>query len=203
MESFDLCVGDKLWYINKFSGELEAVYVMLVEGEFFSVTYKGKPYILPLYAIGTRLFLDMGDAWLSWYEKHLPEPEKEVQKKSIKKRAKPNPATKVSSVKELSDVLLRCAECGRKFVWTVGEQEFYREKGYTRPRTCSRECRERRNQTRVRNEWRRELHDAMQPSEPYRTGSNAKNPIHVSGGVVAEISEWTEECMEKGYTNIF
>ena len=35
---------------------------------------------------------------------------------------------------------LTCEECGKQFVFTKGEQEFYEEKGFTPPKRCK-ECR--------------------------------------------------------------
>ncbi|MCF7845765.1 MAG: zinc-ribbon domain containing protein [Candidatus Peribacteraceae bacterium] len=35
---------------------------------------------------------------------------------------------------------LTCEECGKDFVFTQGEQEFYEEKGFTPPKRCK-ECR--------------------------------------------------------------
>ncbi|MDQ7093587.1 zinc-ribbon domain containing protein [Desulfosporosinus sp. PR] len=40
------------------------------------------------------------------------------------------------------DKTLICKECGREFIWTAGEQEFYAEKGFANePKRCK-ECRE-------------------------------------------------------------
>ena len=45
------------------------------------------------------------------------------------------------------DKTLVCKECGREFVFTAGEQEFYAEKGFAHePQRC-RECRQARNGT--------------------------------------------------------
>ena len=42
------------------------------------------------------------------------------------------------------DKTLICQECGKEFIWTAGEQQFYAEKGFTNePKRCS-ECREKR-----------------------------------------------------------
>ncbi|HWP95357.1 MAG TPA: zinc-ribbon domain containing protein [Syntrophomonadaceae bacterium] len=39
------------------------------------------------------------------------------------------------------DKTLVCADCGREFTFTIGEQEFYQEKGFeNEPKRC-RECR--------------------------------------------------------------
>lgn len=38
------------------------------------------------------------------------------------------------------DVPLTCQECGRTFVWTVGDQRYYFKKGRPTPRYC-RDCR--------------------------------------------------------------
>ena len=42
-------------------------------------------------------------------------------------------------VKE-ADIILNCRQCGRDFLFTKAEQEFYKEKGFERPRRCK-ECR--------------------------------------------------------------
>ena len=40
------------------------------------------------------------------------------------------------------DITLKCKECGRDFVFTAGEQEFYAEKGFqNQPQRCK-ECRQ-------------------------------------------------------------
>ena len=41
---------------------------------------------------------------------------------------------------EDADIKLTCRQCGREFVFTKGEQEFYELKGFTHPRRCQ-ECR--------------------------------------------------------------
>jgi hypothetical protein len=38
------------------------------------------------------------------------------------------------------DATLRCADCGRDFVWSAGEQAYYQEQGYPQPKRCK-ECR--------------------------------------------------------------
>jgi len=38
------------------------------------------------------------------------------------------------------DKTLNCEECGKDFIFTAGEQEFYEEKGFTPPKRCP-ECR--------------------------------------------------------------
>jgi CxxC-x17-CxxC domain-containing protein len=42
------------------------------------------------------------------------------------------------------DQVLKCIECGDEFVFTAGEQDFYREKGLTHAPTRCRRCRENR-----------------------------------------------------------
>lgn len=45
---------------------------------------------------------------------------------------------------ELKDKTLTCKECGTEFAFTVGEQEFYAERGFTNePQRCK-ECRDKR-----------------------------------------------------------
>lgn len=54
------------------------------------------------------------------------------------------------------DEKLTCEDCSCEFVFTVGEQEFYAEKGLTnKPKRCQ-ECRKARKQTR-----KKKLYDAV------------------------------------------
>jgi hypothetical protein len=44
--------------------------------------------------------------------------------------------------------LINCFECGNDFVFTIGEQEFFKSKGYSDPKrcvTCRRKKREQRD----------------------------------------------------------
>ena len=44
------------------------------------------------------------------------------------------------------DKLLRCCDCGQGFVFTAGEQAYYKSKGLSEPKRCK-QCRELRKQT--------------------------------------------------------
>ena len=41
----------------------------------------------------------------------------------------------------MSEQRLTCADCGREFTFSAGEQDYYRERGYTPPKRCK-DCRE-------------------------------------------------------------
>ena len=43
----------------------------------------------------------------------------------------------------LTDKLKRCLECGKKFIFAIGEQEWFAQRGFEDPRRCK-ECREKR-----------------------------------------------------------
>jgi len=43
------------------------------------------------------------------------------------------------------DKTLTCATCGKAFLWSAAEQEFYREHDFSEPRHCH-DCREKRKQ---------------------------------------------------------
>lgn len=40
------------------------------------------------------------------------------------------------------DQTLVCKECGKQFVWTAGEQEFYKQKGFDNPPFRCADCRQ-------------------------------------------------------------
>lgn len=48
---------------------------------------------------------------------------------------------------EFQDKTLQCATCGREFMFSAREQEFYHEKGFVEPKHC-RECRQQRKRRR-------------------------------------------------------
>jgi len=60
---------------------------------------------------------------------------------------------------EIQDRII-CCDCGQEFVFTIGEAEFYRSKGFTPPRRCK-PCRQelklkkRREDERARGEVKR------------------------------------------------
>lgn len=41
------------------------------------------------------------------------------------------------------DETITCTDCGHDFVWTTNEQEFYAEKGFSKPMRCK-DCRAKR-----------------------------------------------------------
>lgn len=43
----------------------------------------------------------------------------------------------MSSKTESTDQLLTCVDCGQEFTWSAGEQDFFRDKGFTEtPKRC-------------------------------------------------------------------
>ena len=53
------------------------------------------------------------------------------------------------------DKTLVCKDCGKEFIWTAGEQEFYAEKGFENAPARCRECRDKRKRTREGGEERK------------------------------------------------
>lgn len=43
----------------------------------------------------------------------------------------------------MQDIKIVCKDCGKEFTFTVGEQEFYKEKGFSNPVRCK-DCRKKR-----------------------------------------------------------
>ena len=59
------------------------------------------------------------------------------------------------------DITLKCKDCGKEFVFTAGEQEFYAEKGFqNQPQRCK-ECRAAKKGTNPSTKPQRELFDAI------------------------------------------
>ena len=51
----------------------------------------------------------------------------------------------------MTDKTLKCKDCGKDFVFTAGEQEFYKEKGFTNEPVRCPECRKARKAERFSN----------------------------------------------------
>ena len=47
---------------------------------------------------------------------------------------------------ELQDTSIHCIDCGRDFVWTAGEQLFFRDKGLQNPPKRCKECKQAKNE---------------------------------------------------------
>jgi len=58
---------------------------------------------------------------------------------------------------EKQDIKVICKDCGEEFLFTVGEQEFYEEKGFTNSPVRCKECRN--NRKNNRNSFRGNRND--------------------------------------------
>lgn len=52
---------------------------------------------------------------------------------------------------ELKDIEIVCKDCGEKFIFTVGEQKFYAEKGLTNQPVRCKACRDKKKSLRDQN----------------------------------------------------
>ena len=83
------------------------------------------------------------------------------------------------------DKVLVCADCGREFIWTAGEQEFYAERGFTNePKRCP-ECRKARKTARDGSTGTRVMYDAVCA----RCGKPCKVPFKPTDGRPVYCSE--------------
>ena len=78
----------------------------------------------------------------------------------------------------ISDKNLTCVECGHQFVFTVGEQEFFANQGYTNePKRCT-QCREtRKSRPRSGGESFRSSDREMHPAVCAQCGKNTTVPF--------------------------
>ena len=53
---------------------------------------------------------------------------------------KEEPKLEEKQPEEPKDITIKCKKCENDFVWTVRDQEFYKEKGFFKPSYCK-ECR--------------------------------------------------------------
>ena len=47
---------------------------------------------------------------------------------------------------ELQDTSIHCIDCNRDFIWTAGEQQFFRDKGLQNPPKRCKECKQAKNE---------------------------------------------------------
>lgn len=71
-----------------------------------------------------ELLAEFGDG----FDKMEDEPEIEEIKEEIKEE---KPEEKIAK-----DITIKCKKCEEDFVWTVKDQEFYKEKGFYKPTIC-------------------------------------------------------------------
>lgn len=91
------------------------------------------------------------------------------------------------------DKVLVCADCGKEFIWTAGEQEFYAERGFqNEPRRCP-ECRKGRKNARSSQNGEREMYDAICAN----CGKPCKVPFKPTEGRPVYCSECFAKMKEK------
>ena len=83
------------------------------------------------------------------------------------------------------DKTLVCKDCGKEFVFTAGEQEFYAEKGFQNEPLRCKECRDARKASRgANNNGPREMYETVcaECGRPTRVPFSPKNdrPIYCS-----------------------
>ena len=89
------------------------------------------------------------------------------------------------------DKTLVCQECGKEFIWTAGEQEFYSAKGFTNePKRCP-DCRKAR---RMNQKPQREMFDATCAA----CGKPCKVPFQPTEGRPVYCSECFAKMKEAG-----
>jgi uncharacterized membrane protein YsdA (DUF1294 family) len=85
----------------------------------------------------------------------------------------------------MSDQTIRCVDCGRKFIWSDGEQRFYRERKLDPPRRCA-DCRSHRH-----NERETGIADTPVRRTPARGNSRASSTSPSSTrSATASDSQW-------------
>ena len=81
-------------------------------------------------------------------ENHNEEPKQEPEVQVVEE-----PKQEEIKKEEPKDITIKCKKCENEFIWTVREQEFYKEKGFFRPSYCK-ECRKK---TKVVNNFHKDM----------------------------------------------
>lgn len=123
-----LASGTKLYYINKFNSNLEEATVDEVFDGGFSVSFYTDSVLrfarLRNETLNTQLFESKQQAWTAWYQRH------------------PKPTTPSGSDIYFDDITITCQECGKQFIWTASDREYYRKQSLNPPKRCP-DCRKR------------------------------------------------------------
>ena len=65
----------------------------------------------------------------------------------------PKVEIKEEKPQEPKDITIKCKKCENDFIWTIKDQEFYKEKGFFRPSYCK-DCRKK---TKVVNNFHKDI----------------------------------------------
>ena len=88
-----------------------------------------------------ELLAEFGDGFDNYQELHrVPEDEEVVEQEETHEEVKEE--VQNPNEKEPKDITIKCKKCENDFIWTVKDQEFYKEKGFYKPSLC-RDCRKR------------------------------------------------------------
>jgi CxxC-x17-CxxC domain-containing protein len=56
------------------------------------------------------------------------------------------PPAQQNDLTDLTDLTIKCMDCGHDFIWTIGEQTFFRDKGLQNPPKRCKTCKNAKNQ---------------------------------------------------------
>lgn len=80
--------------------------------------------------------------------------EEEVKEEEpIQEEVKEAPKAEENKIEEPKDITIKCKKCENDFVWTIRDQEFYKEKGFFKPSYCK-DCRKK---TKVVNNFHKDM----------------------------------------------
>jgi len=80
------------------------------------------------------------------YQKYDQEIDEELVEETTKEEQK-------AEESKMKDITIKCKKCEQDFIWTVKDQEFYKQKGFFRPAYCK-ECRKK---TKVVNNFHKDM----------------------------------------------
>jgi len=78
--------------------------------------------------------------------------EEPVAQEEAKEESQEAPITE-PIVEEPKDITIKCKKCENEFIWTIRDQEFYKEKGFFKPSYCK-DCRKK---TKVINNFHKDM----------------------------------------------
>ena len=95
------------------------------------------------------------------------------------------------------NITIKCVQCGKKFVFSVGEQEFYRKKGFQQPKRCE-ECRKK-NKKYKNNKSKKTIPTVVGKKNVIKTQTKKKDSLPPIGNKDSDVIG--RKCGECSFNN--
>ena len=87
-----------------------------------------------------ELLAEFGDGFENYQELHRVPEDEEVVQEVEEIKTDENQVVEEEKIQQPKDIIIKCKKCENDFIWSVRDQEFYKEKGFYKPSLCK-DCR--------------------------------------------------------------